>query len=93
MKEEMTNFQHHWLFVNMPFNKEDNILITNLSELKGYNTKHLVRVFQKKLKCQQRLQVVVIALGYWLVDRRPGSGRWCSTSIDLVDKLVLNKNG
>jgi len=30
----------------------------------------------KKLKCQQRLKVVAIAMGYWLVDRRPGSGRW-----------------
>jgi len=30
---------------------------------------------RKKLKCQQRLKVVAIAMGYWLVDRRPGSGR------------------
>jgi len=59
----------------MPFTKEDKILIKNLFELKGYNAMHLVRVFQKKLKCQQRLKVVAIAIGYWLVDRRPGSGR------------------
>jgi len=42
--------------------------------LKGFNARHLVREFsRKKLKCQQRLQVVAIAMGYWLVDRRPGS--------------------
>ena len=32
-------------------------------------------------------------MGYWLVERRPGSGRWRNTPIDLVDKLVLHKNG
>jgi len=31
-------------------------------------------------------------MGYWLVDRRPGSGRWRS-AIALVDELVLRKNG
>jgi len=72
----MTHFQRHWLFVNMPFTKEDKILTENLFELKGYNERHLVkRVFQKKLKCQQRLQIVAITMGYWLVDRRPGTGR------------------
>jgi len=34
-----------------------------------------------------------IATAYWLVDRRPGSGRWRSACIDLVDELVLDKNG
>jgi len=48
-------------------------------------------IFQKKLKCQQHLQIVAIAMGYRLVDRRPGSGRWRSTRIDLVDELVLHK--
>ena len=72
----MTHFQCHCLLVNMPFIKEVKILIKNLFELKGYNAKHLVRVFQKKkLKCQQCLKVVAIAMGYWLVNRRPGSGR------------------
>ena len=32
-------------------------------------------------------------MGHWLVDRRPGSGRWHSAHIDFVDKLVLHKNG
>jgi len=32
-------------------------------------------------------------MGYWLVDRHPGSARWRSTRIDLVDKLLLHKNG
>ena len=71
---EMTHFRCHWLFVNMPFSKEDKILITNLFELKVYNARYLVRVSQKKLGCQQHLQIVAIAMGYWLVDRRPGSG-------------------
>jgi len=74
-KAEMTHFQHHWLFVNMPFTKEDNIQIKNMFELKGYTIRHLVRVFQKKLECQQRLQVVAIAMGYWLVDCWAGSGK------------------
>jgi len=34
---DTTNFQRHWLFVNMPFTKEDKILIKTLFELKGYN--------------------------------------------------------
>jgi len=48
MKAEMTHFQRHWLFVNMPFTKEDKILIKNLFELKGYNAKHLVRESPQK---------------------------------------------
>jgi len=42
MKAEMTHFQHHWLFVNMPFSKEDKTLIKNLFELKDYSARHLV---------------------------------------------------
>jgi len=73
---EMTHFQRHCLLVNIPFTKEDKILIKNLFVLEGYNARHLVRKFsKKKLKCQQRLKVVAFAMGYWLVDRRPGSGR------------------
>ena len=49
MKAEITHFQRDWLFVNVQFTKEDKILIKNLFELKGYNARHLVRVFQKKL--------------------------------------------
>jgi len=89
----MTHFQRHCLLFNMPFTKEDKILIKNVFQLKGYNARHLVRrVFQKKLKCQQRLQVVAIAMGYWLVDRCPGSAdgampalillmNWCYTKM------------
>jgi len=32
---EMTHFRRHWLFVNIPFTKEDKILIKNLFELKS----------------------------------------------------------
>jgi len=41
-------FLHYWLFVNLLFTKEDKMLIKNLSELKGYNAKHLVREFPSK---------------------------------------------
>jgi len=44
----MTHFQRHCLLVNMPFTKEDKILIKNLFELKGYNARHLVREFPRK---------------------------------------------
>ena len=46
-KAEMTHFRRHWLLVNMPFTKEDKILIKNLFELKGYNARHLVREFPR----------------------------------------------
>jgi len=87
----MTHFQHYWLFVNMPFTKEDNILIKNLLELKGYNARHL---FKRVSQCQQHLQLVAIAMGYWLVDRRPSSGRLCSARLCSARiELVLSKNG
>jgi len=47
-KTEMTHFQRHRLLVNMPFTKEDKILIKNLFDLKGYNARHLVREFPGK---------------------------------------------
>ena len=47
-KAEMTHFQSHCLLVNMPFTKEDKILIKNLFELKDYNARHLVREFPRK---------------------------------------------
>jgi len=40
-KAEITHFQRHWLFVNMPLTKEDKILIKNLFELKGYNARKI----------------------------------------------------
>jgi len=47
-KTEMTHFQRHRLLVNMPFTKEDKILIKNLFDLKGYNATHLVSEFPRK---------------------------------------------
>jgi len=44
----MTHFQRHWLFVNMPFTKEDKILIKYLFEFKGYNVRYLVEEFPRK---------------------------------------------
>jgi len=96
----MTHFQRHCLLVNVPFTKEDEILIKNLFELKGYNARNLVRVSQKKLKCQQRLQVVSIAMGYWLVDRRPSSAddatpalilltNWCYTKMASRETIII----
>jgi len=71
----MIHFQRYWLFVNMPFTKEDKILLKNFFELKGYSARHLVRVSQKKLKCQQHLQIVAMSMGYWLVNHCPSSGK------------------
>ena len=65
----------------MPLTKEDNILIKNLFELKGYNTRHLVRVSQKKLKCQQCLHVVATLYGLLTVVFRA----------DCPDHELLNK--
>jgi len=48
MKAEITHFQCYWLFVNMPFTKEDKILIKKFFELKGYKARHLVREFPRK---------------------------------------------
>jgi len=48
-KAEMTHFQRQWLFVNMPFTKEDKFLIKNLFVLKGYNARDLVREFPRKI--------------------------------------------
>ena len=87
----MTHFQRHWLLVNIPFTKEDKILIKNLFELNSYNARHLVRVSQKKLKCQQRLQVVAIAMGYWLVDRRPGSADDATPTLILLTNSCYTK--
>jgi len=98
----MTHFQRHCLLVNMPFTKEDKIRIKNLFELKDYNARHLVREFpmQKKLKCPQHLQVVGIAMGYWLVDRRSGSAddatpalmlltNWCYTKMASRKTIII----
>jgi len=72
----MTHFWRHWLFVNMPFTKEDKILIKNLFELKWYTAKQLVREFTSKgwnigsvYKLLQKLRVT------GSVDHRLGSGR------------------
>jgi len=45
---EMTHFQRHWLFLNMPFTKKGKISVKNLFALKGYNARHLVREFPRK---------------------------------------------
>jgi len=41
-------FSTSQVFVNMPFTKEDKILIKNLCVLKGYCVRHLVREFHRK---------------------------------------------
>jgi len=71
-KAEMTHSQRHWLLVNMPFTKEDKILIKNLFELKGYNARHLVREFSIKwsTSCCNR---------YGLLVGRPSSRQWQMT--------------
>jgi len=49
----------------MPFT-EDYILINSLFDLKGYNGRHLVRVFQQRLECRPCLPVAAKAMGYWV---------------------------
>ena len=90
-KAEMTHFQRHCLLVNIPFTKEDKILIKNLFELKGYTARQ--RVFQKKLKCQQHLKVVAFAMDYWLVDRHPGSADDATPTLILLMNWCYTKNG
>jgi len=82
----------------MPYTEEGKIFINNLFSLKAHNDKHLVREFPSKglnvgLVCQLLQKLLVTGL----VDRCSGRSRWCSTrtpdNIDLVDELVLHKNG
>jgi len=49
--------------------------------------------FPEKAKMSAASTHVAISMGYWLVDRRTGSGRWCNARIDLVDELCYTKNG
>jgi len=98
VKAEIMHFWCHWLFVNMPFTKEDKILFENLFELKGYDAKHLVRKYSSKgwnvgsiYRLFQKLKITES------VDHRPSYSWWHSTRTDdnkyLVDELVLHKNG
>jgi len=45
------------------------------------------------LKCQQRLKVVAIVMGYWLVDRRPGSADDATPALILLANWCYTKNG
>jgi len=82
----------------MPFTEEDKILINNLFDLKGYNSKHLVREFPSESWNEglvyQLLQKLCIT---GLVDHCSSSSRCCNTrtadNIDLVDELLSHKNG
>jgi len=77
----------------MPFTKEDKILIKNLFELKGYNARHLVREFPRKAKMSAAS--TSCCNRYGLLVGRPSSRqcRWRDARTDLVDELVLHKNG
>jgi len=50
----------------MPFTEEDKILINNLFDLKGYNGKHLARVFQQRLERSPCLLFIAKSTGYLL---------------------------
>jgi len=73
----MTHFQRPCLFVNMPFTKEDKILIKNLFELKGYNARHLVREFPEKAKMSAAS--TSCCNSYGLLVGRPSSQQWQMT--------------
>ena len=72
---------------------EEKIFI-NLFDLKGYNGKHLVREFPSK---RWNVGLVYQLLQKLWLDRCSSSSRCCNTrtadNIDLVDELVLHKNG
>ena len=72
----MTHFQRHCLLVNMPFTKEDKILIKNLFELKGYNARHLVILPEK---AKMSAASTSCCNRYWLLVGRPSSHQWQMT--------------
>jgi len=74
---EMTHFQRHCLLVNIPFTKEDKILVKNLFELKGYNARHLVGEFFKKAKMSAASTSCCNRNG--LLVGRPSSRQWQMT--------------
>jgi len=78
----------------MPFTEEGKIFINNLFDLKGYNGKHLVRELPGK---SWNVGLVYQLLQKLWVDHCSSSTRCCNTctadNIDLVDELVLHKNG
>jgi len=77
----------------MPFTKEDKILVKNLFELKGYNARHLVTEFPKIAKISAAC--TSCCNSYGLLVGRLSFRQWqmISARFDLVDKLVLHKNG
>ena len=70
-------FQRHCLLVNMPFTKEDKILITNLFELKGYNARHLSEMFPEKAIMSAASKSCCSRYG--LLVGRPSSRQWQMT--------------
>jgi len=94
IKAKTVHFWSYWSFVNMPFTEEDKIFINNFFDLLGYNGKHFVREFPSK---SWNLGLVYQLLQKLWVDRCSSSSRCCNTrtadNIDLVDELVLHKNG
>ena len=72
----------------MQFTKEDEILIKNLFDLKGYTAKQLVREFPSKAWNVESVYELLRVTG--TVDRRPGSAR-TADNVDLVDELVLSQ--
>jgi len=76
----------------MPFTEED--FINNLFDLKSHNGKHLVREFPSK---SWNVGLVYHLLQKLWVDCCSSSSRCCNTrtadNIDLVDELLLHKNG
>ena len=55
---------------------------------------------EKKLTCRKCLKVVAIAMGYWLVDRRPGSAddatpalilltNWCNIKMAIRETIII----
>ena len=81
------------MLVDIPFTKEDKILIKTLFELKA-------TMLGKKLKYQQHLKVVAFTMGYWLVDVVPAVAddatpalilllNWCYTKMASREIIII----
>ena len=83
--------------VIMVFSKDDQILILNLYEFKGYDTKMLIKEFsQKGWKLRGMNYLLKRLRETGTTDRLPGSGRPCTSrtaeNIEAVNNLVLSQD-
>jgi len=85
------------MFVVMLFTETDKILINNLFNVKGYNGRHLVRDFPSKRwnvgLVYLLLQKLWLLGGSTVVLAAADDAVPTADNIDIVNELVLHKNG